>query len=1122
MSNLISFSDIISTFGASAKSKLSNIAVDGAPEDQLRAPLEHLTAELAKLCGFADGAVVMVGESSLAELKTRPDYAVSVKNALVGFVEVKAPGKGSDPRYFVDKHDKEQWQKLKSLPNVLYTDGNGFSLWRNGVLEGSVIRLEGNIETSGGTLEAPAALQWLFEAFLGWQPIPPLSARELAKVSARLCRLLRDEVTEQLEQENDALTHLAADWRKLLFPTASDAEFADGYAQAVTFGLLMARARKIGLSNGIDQVAKELRKSNSLIGTALRLLTDHAENQDALKTSLATLARVLDSVDWSKISKGDSEAWLYFYEEFLGGYDNTLRKKTGSYYTPPEVVRSMVRLVDEALRSPDRFARPSGLASGDVTIADPAVGTGTFLLAVFRQIADTIEVSQGAGAVSGAITAAVNRLIGFELQFGPFAVAHLRLLAELVDLVCAAAHPALRLHITDTLGNPFVEQEWLPSIYEPISKSRQAADTIKRQEPITVVIGNPPYKEKAKGRGGWIESGSPTMRAPLLDWMPPVGWGVGAHAKHLRNLYVYFWRWATWKVFGPTVPPNDGVAEEKAGIVCFITVAGFLNGDGFLKMRDDLRRTADEIWVIDCSPEGHQPNVPTRIFQGVQQPVCIVLVARTTATDPAKPARVRFRALPLGTRAEKFAALQTIGLDNAGWVDCSDDWRGPFLPAAVGAWATYPALDDLFIDNGAGVMPGRTWVIAPDAGSLIKRWNVLVKEKDTDKKAALFHPHLRGGKPGDKHVNKTAEVGLTGHEHRKIPVSADKGAPVKPMPYAFRSFDRQWIIPDSRLINQPNPSLWNGHSKKQVYLTALDHPAATSGPAVTLTSLIPDLHHFKGSFGGRVYRLYADSAGTLCEVSPAIIKLLSDTYGRAIVGDEVMAYIAAIAACPAYTERFRGDLVSPPLRIPFPVDAKLFVNAVAVGREVIWVQAFGERFTDPVAGRPASRPRLPREEEPTIPAGGAIPGDAASMPNEMEYDKTARRLRIGKGYVDNVPPDVWAYEVGGKQILRQWFSYRKLDRSRPIMGDRRPPSALGNLQPNGWLSEYTTDLIDVLHVLGRLVALAPKQADLLKRICEGPTIADFKLQAEIAAPPQPVLKKSRKSKSIDPNQPDMV
>jgi hypothetical protein len=115
-----------------------------------------------------------------------------------------------------------------------------------------------------------------------------------------------------------------------------------------------------------------------------------------------------------------------------------------------------------------------------------------------------------------------------------------------------------------------------------------------------------------------------------------------------------------------------------------------------------------------------------------------------------------------------------------------------------------------------------------------------------------------------------------------------------------------------------------------------------------------------------------------------------------------------------------------------------------------------------------------------------------------------------------------AYEVGGKQILRQWFSYRKLDRTRPIMGDRRPPSALCNLQPDGWLWEYTTDLIDVLHVLGRLVALAPKQADLLKRICEGPTIADFKLQAEIAALPKPVLKKSRKSKSIDPNQPDMV
>ena len=90
--------------------------------------------------------------------------------------------------------------------------------------------------------------------------------------------------------------------------------------------------------------------------------------------------------------------------------------------------------------------------------------------------------------------------------------------------------------------------------------------------------------------------------------MPPPKWNVGVHAKHLRNLYVYFWRWATWKVF-------DHDPEHNTGIVCFITVAGFLNGPGFQKMRDYLRRTCDDIWVIDCSPEAPSAGYKFRIFR---------------------------------------------------------------------------------------------------------------------------------------------------------------------------------------------------------------------------------------------------------------------------------------------------------------------------------------------------------------------------------------------------------------------------------------------------------------------------------------------------------------------------
>lgn len=147
--------------------------------------METLFADLAELCGFKREQFAAVGESSLSTLRTRPDYAITLRNVLVGFVEIKAPGKGSDPRRFKG-HDKEQGEKLQSLPNLLYTDGNSFSLWQNGELVGSIVELQGHVETSGTKLAAPTELVARFDNFLRWEPIPPKSAVELAKVSARI------------------------------------------------------------------------------------------------------------------------------------------------------------------------------------------------------------------------------------------------------------------------------------------------------------------------------------------------------------------------------------------------------------------------------------------------------------------------------------------------------------------------------------------------------------------------------------------------------------------------------------------------------------------------------------------------------------------------------------------------------------------------------------------------------------------------------------------------------------------------------------------------------------------------------------------------------------------------
>jgi len=566
----------------------------------------------------------------------------------------------------------------------------------------------------------------------------------------------------------------------------------------------------------------------------------------------------------------------------------------------------------------------------------------------------------------------------------------------------------------------------------------------------------------------------------------------------LRNLYVYFWRWASWKVFDhrPTAGPHVG--QGGAGIVAYITVAGFLSGPGFQRMREYLRRSCQEVWVIDASPEGHQPEVSTRLFQGVQQPVCIVLASRWNASaagPPGQPgARVRFRALPNGHRRDKFAALAALRLDDNGWLDCPTDARAPFLPASGGVWSDFLALEDFFVYNGSGVMPGRTWVIAPDAESLQRRWQRLV-QAPADEKERLFHPHLRAGKPGDKHSRKVVSSALAGFAACTVCVADETGDSLPPERYAFRSFDRQWVLPDVRVINQPNPTLWALRSDRQVFITALSRTGPTSGPAITLTGLVPDLDHYKGSFGGRVFPLWSDAAASQPNVVPALLAHLSTIYARPVAADEVVAYLAAVAAHPGYIERFRPDLASPGLRIPLTADAALFTEAVALGRRVVWLHTYGERMADAAEGRPAGRPRLPQGQRPQVPAGGAIPADEAGFPDILEYDADAQRLRIGDGCIEPVLPAVWGYEVSGKQVLPQWFSYRRKDRSKPQMGDKRPPSPLSEIQPAIWPAEYTTDLLDLINVLGLLVAMESAAADLLGRLCAGPLLTDAALRA---------------------------
>jgi hypothetical protein len=380
----------------------------------------------------------------------------------------------------------------------------------------------------------------------------------------------------------------------------------------------------------------------------------------------------------------------------------------------------------------------------------------------------------------------------------------------------------------------------------------------------------------------------------------------------------------------------------------------------------------------------------------------------------------------------------------------------------------------------------------------------------TEEIEVLFHPHLVRGVLGDRHSGRIVKDALPGFAPRSAPVAGDPAPCETPVRYGFRSFDRQWIIPDNRVLNRPNPELWASRSDHQIYLTAFTEESPSSGPAVTFSSLIPDLHHYKGSFGGRAFPLFRDAGGTHHNWRPSLLSTIGTALGMEVTPEDMLAYVAAVAANPAYTARFQDDLSTPGLRVPIARSLTSFVEAVALGRRILWLHTFGERMEDTNENRPGGPPRLPEEGRPYIPERGEIPDEKGSMPDSLEYDSGKQRLHVGSGYVENVPPAVWSYEISGKHVLVQWFSYRRKNRERPIIGDRRQPSPLGDIQPDHWLPEYTSELINVLNVLGLLVELEPQQAELLNKISAGPLISNAELEAAGAFILPPKTKKTKK------------
>lgn len=540
--------------------------------------------------------------------------------------------------------------------------------------------------------------------------------------------------------------------------------------------------------------------------------------------------------------------------------------------------------------------------------------------------------------------------------------------------------------------------------------------------PMVVCLGNPPYRRASAARGlaEGFESGS-----------------GGVHLKNLFNDYVYFWRWALRTVFE---------ARQGAGVVCFVTAASYLRGPAFVGMRQALRRQLDELWVIDLEGDELAAHATENVFP-IHTPVAIALGLRCGPTSSCEPARVGYTRLS-GTRQQKLAALGAVrGLGDLSWQIAS----GSSLVATHHSdYWRWPALTELFPWQISGAQLKRTWPIGPTADVLRERWRYLMKMSGDERLRAFGPTRDRdlGSTPPDL-LHGEIRLGALG------PLAPDVAC-VQPVRYAYRSFDRQWVIPDARLGDFMRPALWRVAGPRQIFLTSLLTNVLGPGPGVVATASVPDLDHFRGSFGARaVIPLWRDAAAAKPNASERWLQHLSEQYGLEVDAEALMAYCYALLVGRGYVRRFEEELRVPGPRVPLTRDAELFTQCATTGWDLLRLHTY--------------RHVAPGEAALLTPVGHRYPAD-------FRFAGETRQVQVGDGQVGPVPGEVWNYSVSGYPVIRGWLRQRIGKKGR---------SPLEAIRPETWTPAMTDEMVQLIWLVEQTLAMEPTLEALLDQVVSG-------------------------------------
>ncbi|HEX9023144.1 MAG TPA: N-6 DNA methylase, partial [Geobacteraceae bacterium] len=691
--------------------RLHDIATQGdAREESFYAPLSGLLEEYSLKAGLRQVHITTLPKQTEAG---NPDFRVwDGRQRITGYIEAKEPGNEHLDRVETSAQLKRY---RDTFPNLLLTNFFEFRLYRNGALLDRVSIGRPFWLTRIKTVppaENEENFLALLEKFFCFSLPKVHDARGLAVELAKRTRFLKDEViAEELREESNGrkgfILGFFEAFRTYLISGLTHEDFADLYSQTVAYGMFAARTRAEGGFSrrlAFDSIPQTI----GILRDLFRFIS-LGDLPQSMEWIIDDIAQVLDVTDVKKIlrrffheGKG-KDPIVHFYETFLAEYDPKTRERRGVYYTPEPVVSYIVRSLHLLLKD---LGRPDGLATDSVTVLDPAAGTLTFLADATALAVREFTGAYGTGAKEEFIRGHILRdFHAFELMMAPYAIGHLKMSFLLEELGCKLSEKErCKLYLTNTLDMKELEQTPLPGMAS-LSEESHLAGLVKKEEPILVILGNPPYSGHSTNTYDEVKAYYKLDGKPLGEKNP----------KWLQDDYVKFIRFAQVKI--------DRAGE---GLLGFITNHSYLDNPTFRGMRRSLMESFDEIYLLDLHgntlkkekcPDGSKDENVFDIMQGVAIMLCVkrkvaeLSHAKAGAKGPAGEfARIRHAEL-WGKREDKYGRLLVDDVKRTPWRELSPKADAYlFVPrdeAVAELYEKWPKVTEIFPVNSVGVVTAR-------------------------------------------------------------------------------------------------------------------------------------------------------------------------------------------------------------------------------------------------------------------------------------------------------------------------------------------------------------------------------------------------------------------------------